>query len=168
MKRTDLLSKAKEDKEFQDIIKDIIENEEFQKTKNFKVHGNTTIFAHSYAASYFCYLACKKRKLDYRSAARGALLHDFYLYDWRVKDSHVRPHAFTHPLTSYLNAKKQFTLNWMEKDMILTHMWPVTLFTIPLCREGWILTMIDKSCATIEFFDSLQLKIKKRIFNQTN
>jgi len=25
-------------------------------------------------------------KLDYRSTARGALLHDFFLYDWRHHD----------------------------------------------------------------------------------
>ena len=163
MNRQNILSLAKEDKEFQEIIKDIIENKEFQKTKNCKVHGNTTIFAHCYTVSYLCYLSCKRKKLDYKSAARGALLHDFYLYDWREKDSHVRPHAFTHPMTAYLNAKKQFDLNWMEKDMILTHMFPVTLFTIPLCREGWILTLIDKSCATMEFFDAVKLKIKNAV-----
>ena len=163
MNRQNILSLAKEDKEFQKIIKDIIENKEFQKTKNYKVHGNKTIFAHCYTVSYLCYLSCKRKKLDYKSAARGALLHDFYLYDWREKDSHVRPHAFTHPMTAYLNAKKQFDLNWMEKDMILTHMFPVTLFTIPLCREGWILTLIDKSCATMEFFDAVKLKIKNAV-----
>lgn len=160
MKKTDLLSLAKEDTEFQEIIKDIIENPEVQKMKNYKVHGNTTCFAHCYSVSYFCYLACKKRKLDYRSAARAGMLHDFYLYDWRVKESHIRPHAFTHPMVAYLNARKQFELNWMEKDMILTHMFPVTLFTIPLCYEGWLLTLIDKSCATMEIIDSIKLKIK--------
>ena len=159
MKRTDMLAKAKEDKEFQEIIKDIINHPEVQKMKNYKSHGETTCFSHCYTVSYFCYLTCKKRNLDYKSAARAGMLHDFYLYDWRIKDSHVRPHAFTHPMTSYLNAKKYFELNWVEKDMILTHMFPITLFSIPLCKEGWILTMIDKSCATLELFDSLKLKI---------
>ena len=161
MKRNSLLALAKEDKEFQEIVKDIIENKEVQKMKNYIVHGETTCYEHCYAVSYFCYLACKKRKLDYRSAARGAFLHDFYLYDWRIKDSHIRPHAFTHPMTAYQNAKKQFDLNWMEKDMILTHMFPVTLFTIPLCYEGWILTIVDKSCATVEIVNSIKLKVKK-------
>ena len=163
MNKKDIISLSKEDEEFQEIIKDIIENKEVQKMKNYTVHGKTTCFAHCYAVSYFCYLACKKRKLDYKSAARAGMLHDFYLYDWRIKDSHIRPHAFTHPMTAYLNAKKQFDLNWMEKDMILTHMFPVTLFTIPLCREGWLLTMIDKSCATMELVDSIKLKIKSLV-----
>lgn len=163
MNKKNLISKAKEDTEFQEIIKDIIENKEVQKMKNYTVHGNTTCFAHCYTVSYLCYLACKKRKLDYKSAARAGMLHDFYLYDWRVKNSHIRPHAFTHPLTAYLNAKKQFKLNWLEKDMILTHMWPVTLFTIPLSFEGWILTRIDKTCATFEFFGSLKQKIKNAV-----
>ena len=161
IKKKDILSLSKEDKEFQEIIKDIIEHPEVQKMKNYRVHGNTTCYSHCYSVSYLCYLACKKRNLDYKSAAR--MLHDFYLYDWREKNSHIRPHAFTHPLTAYLNAKKYFKLNLIEKEMILTHMWPITFFTIPLCREGWILTMIDKNCALIEFFNSLKLKFKNTV-----
>ena len=86
------------------------------------------------------------------------MLHDFYLYDWREKNSHIGLHAFTHPFTAYQNAKKQFDLNWTEKEMILTHMWPVTFFTIPLCREGWILTIIDKKCAFHEFLVSVKAR----------
>ncbi len=161
MRYKNLLSQAKEDSEFQEIIKDIINNPEVQKMKNYKVHGDTSCYAHCYSVSYYCYLACKKRKLDYKSAARGAMLHDFYLYDWRVKNSHIRPHAFTHPFTAYQNAKKQFKLNWTEKEMILTHMWPITFFTIPLCYEGWLLTFIDKKCAFYELLSSLKRKFNK-------
>ena len=161
MNYKNLLSQSKEDEEFQEIIKDIIENLEVQKMKNYRVHGITTCYAHCYSVSYYCYLACKKRKLDYRSAARAGMLHDFYLYDWRVKDSHVRPHAFTHPFTAYQNAKRQFKLNWTEKEMILTHMWPVTFFTIPLCYEGFLLTFIDKKCAIHEFLSALKIKFVK-------
>ena len=161
MRREDILYLSKGDKEFQEIVKDILENKEFQKTKNFKVHGNTSLYSHCYSVSYFVYLTCKRKKLDYKSAARGAMLHDFYLYDWRVKNSHLKPHAFTHPFTAYKNSKKYFKLNWMEKDMILTHMWPVTFFTIPLCYEGFILTLIDKSCAFHEFLNSIKVKFTK-------
>ena len=162
MKRNNTLANAKEDLEFQEIIKDIIENEEFQKTKEIHVHGNSNIFLHCYAVSYYCYLACKKRKLDYKSAARGALLHDFFLYNWRIPHSHKGPHAFTHPKVAYLNAKKQFELNWTEKNMILTHMFPVTLFAIPQCRESWILTLVDKSCAISEFYNAFKMKLKRK------
>lgn len=161
MRREDILYLSKGDKEFQEIIKDIIENEEFQKTKHYRVHGNTSLYAHCYSVSYFVYLICKRKKLDYKSAARGAMLHDFYLYDWKNKNSHPRPHAFTHPFTAYKTAKRQFKLNWMEKDMILSHMWPVTFFTIPLCYEGFILTCVDKSCAFHEFLSSVKVKFTK-------
>lgn len=163
MRREDILYLSKGDKEFQEIIKDIINNPEVQKMKNFKVHGNTSLYAHCYSVSYFCYLACKRRKLDYKSAAIAGMLHDFYLYDWREKNSHIRPHAFTHPFTAYKNAKKQFKLNWMEKDMILTHMWPVTFFAIPLCYEGLILTFVDKSCALHEIMNSIKNKFTKAV-----
>ncbi len=158
MRYRDLLAQSREDKEFQEIIKDLVANPEVQKMKNFRVHGYTTCYFHCYSVAYYCYLACKKRGLDYKSAARGGMLHDLYLYDWRVKNSHLRPHAFTHPFTAYQNAKKQFKLNWMEKELILTHMWPVTFFTIPLCYEGIILTFIDKKCAFYEFMSSLRYR----------
>ena len=158
MRYRDLLAQSREDKEFQEIIKDLVANPEVQKMKNFRVHGFTTCYFHCYSVAYYCYLACKKRGLDYKSAARGGMLHDLYLYDWRVKNSHLRPHAFTHPFTAYQNAKKQFKLNWMEKELILTHMWPVTFFTIPLCYEGVILTFIDKKCAFYEFMSSLRYR----------
>ena len=70
MRREDLLYLSKGDKEFQEIVKDIIENKEFQKTKNYRVHGNTSLYAHCYSVSYFVYLTCKRKKLDYKSAAR--------------------------------------------------------------------------------------------------
>lgn len=162
MKEKNIFELADKDEEFQEILKDILENKEVQKMKIYKIHGETNCYDHCYAVSYLTYLACKKRKLDYKSAARAAMLHDFYLYDWHDKNSHVRPHAFTHPMTAYLNAKKQFELNWMEKDMILTHMFPVTLFTVPLCYEGWILTMVDKTCATMETFENVAVKVRKK------
>ena len=65
-----LIKISENDEEFQEIVKDIIENKEFQKIKKLKVHGNTSLFDHCYAVSYFCYLTCKKKKLDYKSAAR--------------------------------------------------------------------------------------------------
>ena len=152
---------SKNDYEFQKIINDIYEHEKILEMKKYKVHGNTSCYAHCYRVSYYCYLACKKLGLDYKSAARAGMLHDFYLYDWRIKNSHKRPHAYTHPKTAYQNAKELFDLNSTEKDLILTHMWPVTFFTMPMYHEGFILTIIDKQCATVELFRSVLQKFKK-------
>lgn len=152
---------ALNDAEFQEIIKDIFENEKVKEMKKYRIHGNTSCYAHCYDAAYFCYLACKKRGLDYKSAARAAMLHDFYLYDWRVKGTHIGKHGFTHPKKAYENASKIFELNNIEKDIILTHMWPLTFFTVPLYKESFILTIVDKQCAMAEIFRSFKYKINK-------
>ena len=148
------------DAEFQDIIKELIENSTVQQMKNYKQHYETTCFEHCYTVSYYCYLICKKYKLDYLSAARAGMLHDLFLYDWRIRQPDRKGlHAYTHGKTACINACKLFDLNEKEKDMIINHMWPVTV-AFPKSLEGFILTFVDKYCAMSESFDI----IKSRLF----
>lgn len=63
-------------------------------------------------------------------------------------------HAFTHGKTAYENASKIFELNKIEKDMIIKHMWPVTI-SFPRYLETLILTFVDKYYATRESFEDL-------------
>ena len=147
------------DKEFQDIIHPLIENDTVNQMKNFKQHYETTCFEHCYVVSYYCYLICKKYNLDYKSAARAAMLHDLFLYDWRVRQPNRKGlHAFTHGKLACENASKLFSLSQKEKDMIITHMWPVTL-QFPTSIEGLILTFVDKYCATSETLEVIKSKM---------
>ncbi len=43
----------------------------------------------------------------------------------------------------------------MEKDIIKKHMWPMTAVP-PKYKESFIVTCVDKYCATIEFFKYLR------------
>lgn len=138
--------------EFQDIIKDIIENPVVQKMKEYRQHFDIDCFRHCYNVAYCCYNLCKKMDLDYVSATRAAMLHDFFLYDWRKKGTHKSLHAFHHGRTAYENASKIFDINKKEKDMIIKHMWPTTPMP-PRYREGYILTIVDKYCALKETFE---------------
>ena len=147
------------DKEFQDIINELITNDTVQQMKNYIQHYETTCFEHCYVAAYYCYLICKKYNLDYRSATRAAMLHDLFLYDWRVKNGRKGLHAFTHGKLACKNACELFDLNDKEKDIIIKHMWPVTI-AFPKSIEGFILTFVDKYCAVSE---SLEV-VKSRLF----
>lgn len=146
--------------EFQSIIKDLIENETVQQMKNYRQHCDTDCFEHCYTSSYYCYVICKKLKLDYKSAARGAMLHDLFLYDWRKKNGREGLHAFTHGKASCENAEELFNLNDKEKDIIVKHMWPVTPMP-PKYAEGFILTLVDKYCTLQE---TAKYMAKKKIF----
>ena len=59
----------KNTQEFDDIIRDIIENPKVQEMKKYKQHYETSTFDHCYMVSYYCYKVCKKLKLDYKSIA---------------------------------------------------------------------------------------------------
>ena len=144
----ELIDKIYEDKEFTNIILDILQNETVLEMKQYKHHYETSCFDHCLIASYYCYQYCKKHNLDYISCARAAMVHDLFLYDWRKRQNNRKGlHAFTHPRTAYENANKLFELNDKEKDIILKHMWPVTLFSFPKYKESFILTLVDKRCA---------------------
>lgn len=142
--------------EFKDIINQLISNDTVQQMKNFTQHFGTNRFDHSYSVSYYCYWICKKLRLDYKSAARAAMLHDLFLYDWRDKNSHFRFHAFHHGKTACKNACNLFELNKKEQDMITRHMWPVTL-AFPTSIEGFLLTFVDKYCAICESWQALKV-----------
>ena len=84
------------------------------------------------------------------------MLHDLFLYDWRgsKKKLHLKHfHAFLHPQIALYNAEKLFNLNDKEKDIIVKHMWPVTLLSIPKYRESFLITIVDKRSALKSFFE---------------
>lgn len=145
--------------EFDFIIQDLVSNETVQKMKLYKQHYDTSCFEHCKNVAYYSYLLCKKYHLDYISVARAGMLHDLFLYDWRLRqDGRKGLHAFTHPKTALTNATKLFTLNKKEKDIILKHMWPVTFFHFPKYKESYIITLVDKYCAIQESINAYRSK----------
>ena len=137
------------DIEYVDCIDDLVQNEAVQSMETFVQHNSTSCLKHSLTVSYRSYLLCKRLGLDYRSAARGGLLHDFFLYDWHMQRSENRFHTFTHPEIALKNAVGMFSLNKKEKDIIENHMWPLTV-RLPKYRESYIVSIIDKYCALME------------------
>lgn len=138
------------DIEFEQIIEDIINNQTVQKMKNYNQHYDTSCYEHCRNVAYISYKICKKLKLDYKSAARAGMLHDLFLYDWRKRqDGRKGLHAFTHPKTAVQNAKKIFELNEKEEDIILKHMWPLTV-KLPKYSESYVITIADKYSAICE------------------
>jgi len=143
------------DKEYMVLILDLLNQEKVQQMKKYRQHSKVNCFDHCLCVSYNTYLICKKKNLDYVSAARAGMLHDLFLYDWRKRENGRKGlHAFTHGLTAYKQASTFVDLNDKEKDMIIKHMWPVTLFSIPKYKETFILTLVDKYFAVVETITS--------------
>ena len=104
------------------------------------------------------HITCNQRDL-----VRGALLHDYFLYDWHKKDlkNPHKLHGFYHPGRALRNAKKEYVLTKRQEDIIKKHMWPLTVVP-PMCREAWIVTAADKYCSLMETFRLHKGKIKTR------
>ena len=75
-------------------------------------HGSTTVFAHCVKVACFSLFLANKLHIPVNTHAllRGALLHDYFLYDWHEKNAGHRFHGFTHPATALKNAQEDFML----------------------------------------------------------
>lgn len=133
---------------------DIINSDNFKTTKSHIQHGNMTVNEHCmYVAIYSLLLNnalgahCNKRDL-----IRGALLHDYFLYDWHDKEylaKRKRLHGFRHPGIALKNADEEYDLTDIQRDIIKKHMWPLVPMP-PSCREAWVVTAADKYCSLME------------------
>ena len=135
-------------KDYYKIVDEILKNDEFIKRKQFKHHDNTSVYDHCLAVSKLSYELARKMNLDYKSAAIGGLLHDFYTKPWQennVKTKLLEAHGFTHAKDALHNAHKYFPNLMNEKidDIILRHMFPLNKVP-PKYKEGWIVTLADK------------------------
>ncbi|MCQ5167302.1 HD domain-containing protein [Roseburia hominis] len=134
------------------ILNEIRESSRFKNSKQFIQHGKTSVYMHSVSVAYMsCYIAEKYNlSVDYYSLITGALLHDYFLYDWHDKeDGHKRPHGFYHPSAALANAERDFEINSRIKNIIKRHMFPLTPIP-PVCLEGWVVCIADKICSTKE------------------
>lgn len=130
----------------------IIDTPQAQSMKTFIQHGHITTYTH--VLNVVC-MSCKvDEKLhahsDKQSLIIGAFLHDYYLYDWHDPTSNDGLHGFRHPVRALQKAQEQFVLNPKEKNIIVSHMWPLTITRIPKCREAAIVCLSDKLCALYE------------------
>ncbi|MBO4636045.1 MAG: HD domain-containing protein [Clostridiales bacterium] len=153
-----MVSEYKIAKEIFSLGKDILLSEEAGRMKKFTQHGTTTVFEHCVSvAKYSLIFAMNLEtlfgiKLDRRSLVRGALLHDYFLYDWHEKDNGAhRLHGFTHPGRAFENAARDFDMNDKERDVIRKHMFPLTPVP-PRFLESALVCIADKWCALCETF----------------
>ena len=158
--------KQSEEQLYIDIVnfygKEILSSPNMEKEQKCYQHGVVTVYDHTIKVAKCCLKLANifNINVDKKSLVRGALLHDYFLYDWHNKDNgEHRLHGFRHANTALKNAEKEFDLNHIEKNMIKSHMFPLNL-VLPKYKESVILTIADKLCALCEVADSVIVKIK--------
>lgn len=121
--------------------------------KTFLQHGIISVYRHSVSVALLSLYIAEKLRLnvDKPSLVRGALLHDYFLYDWHERNGGHRWHGFIHAERALANAVRDFSLNPIERDIIRKHMFPLNI-TLPRYRESYIVTCADKIVAVYETF----------------
>ena len=135
--------------------REILDHESFKGMKDFKQHGCVSVHDHCLRVAETSLKINEKLKklkmhLNERDMVRGALLHDYFLYDWHDKKARRKLHGFYHPGEALKNAERDFDLTKKERNIIKQHMFPLTITKIPTNRESWVVSIADKWCSLVE------------------
>ena len=94
-------------REYCKILTELKADSQVQGMREYKQHGKVSTLAHCESVARLSYRINKYLALnsDLKVLAEGAMLHDFYLYDWHHEDGgRHKWHGFTHAKTASLNA----------------------------------------------------------------
>ena len=135
----DLLSKLRDDKKVLEM-------------KKYIQHGSISTYDHVESVTRVSYWMNRRFHLgaNEKRLVIGAFLHDFYLYDWHEKSDWHKWHGFSHPFRAAGNAHRIFHIGKRERQIIESHMWPLTLRHVPETREAAIVCIADKCCSFYE------------------
>ena len=80
---------------FMNILKQVEAETRILQSKEHIQHGTTTVYEHCVQVAYESYLFAKEHQLqvEMEQLIRGALLHDYFLYDWHIKRKGHHFHA---------------------------------------------------------------------------
>lgn len=136
---------------YYEIYSEFYSVNKFRKLKTIIHHGDNRL-NHINRVAKMSFFISSKLNLDYISCTRGALMHDFFTTDDISKmDSRYKDFLKSHPKEAYNNASRLFEINEIEKNIILTHMFPITKEK-PKYREAWVVNISDKLVSFYEFF----------------
>ena len=139
--------KPEDEERFFELVKEVVGKGRYSQLEEYIQHGDTTVYQHSLAVAYLSYWMVLKYdlKVHLEELIRGALLHDYFLYDWHEKDAGHSLHGFTHPGKALINACEDFNLPYIRSRFPCNAAVSVSAETVIVC-------MADKICSVYETF----------------
>lgn len=123
----------------------------YGRLRQYIQHGDISVYDHCVSVARTALSMARRLplRLDAAALVRGALLHDYFLYDWHTRDRQRPNHALYHARIAWMNAQRDYGLNRTEADIIRRHMFPLVPIP-PRTLEGWIVCLADTHCALRE------------------
>jgi uncharacterized protein len=118
-------------------------DEAVQQMASYTQHGTVSTLDHCKSVARLSLWICRRLHLRVNTNALlvGALLHDFYLYDWHGSGWR---HSYLHPERARANAVAQFGVDEPTQHVIRCHMWPLGITHVPTTKEAIVVNIADK------------------------
>lgn len=148
--------------ELEKFYQQFLHDERILKMKEIPMHRGSNCFLHSFRVARLCIKRAQRHKhVNYEVLLVGAILHDYYLYDWRKNRELRKKHGRNHPMIAARKAKEDFGISDEVSKIIETHMWPINFKKFPKTKEARILMNADTDIATREFMTCIKYKANK-------
>ena len=137
---------------YKKVLNEMMNDPRIRSMQQYPQHGSCNTYQHSvyvaedaYRIARFLHMRVRETEL-----ARGAMLHDSYLYNIRESGFSAWRHGTGHALVALENAEANYQLTDLEKDIIYSHMWPLNITHVPHYRESILVGTADKYTACRE------------------
>lgn len=148
--------------ELEDVYQSFLHDERILKMKEIQMHRGSNCYIHSFkVAKLSIRRALRHKKGNLMTILLGAILHDYYLYDWRSDREKMKGHICRHPYVAAENAERDFGIHEPIKRVIQSHMWPFNLTDFPKTKEARIISLADKTIYLREIICSRRYKKKR-------
>lgn len=145
----------------ENLYQELLHDPKVAKMKEVPMHRGSNCYMHSFkVAKKAVKHALKRKNVDVEALITAAILHDYYLYDWRKDRSKRKRHGQRHPYIAAKHAVDDFGVNELVQNIIKSHMWPMNFFEYPKTKEAKLLSISDKDVALQEALCSKRHKRK--------
>ena len=145
------------------LYQSFLNDEKILRMKDISMHRGSNCYLHSFkVAKKAIKKSLNKKDINLEVVLLGAILHDYYLYDWRKDRSKLKKHGKNHPDIAINNAIRDFDISDDVKSVIKSHMWPINIKDFPKSKEAKIVSLSDKAVTIGESLTTKKYKQKKR------
>lgn len=130
--------------DIKEILKELDEQGRMKYTQRYMQHSDISVYKHCISVAYTSVELAERFSLNVnrKELIRGALLHDYFLYDWHEKNAGHRFHGFIHAGRALQNAKNDFELTRREETSFRGICFLLISFHQCVKKPGWYVWQI--------------------------